>query len=144
LYDQEACAFNELRGPKSGCRDWQDAIGIPLYHESGDIDSRQVFAKVFMPSSDARQAGGSRGAGGNVPTGLDGLFADALSQEHIAVVEILKEAGEEGVPVGRDRLPDSVEDAAIHAFRIVGGLEQVWRHSRNDHGFAHTLGTVFS
>src|ERR1700704_3301788 len=66
----------------------------------------EVRAEVFMPRWDAREAGRSGGAGRHVPTGLDDLFADTLSQECVGVVETLKETSEEGIPVGSYRLLD--------------------------------------
>src|SRR5258707_164374 len=60
----------------------------PLNHQRRHIYARQVLAKVFVPGLDAREAGGSGGAGRNVPTGLDDLFADTLSQEYVGVEEI--------------------------------------------------------
>jgi hypothetical protein len=80
LHDQLARSFDELAGAKACGRNGKDAVGIPVNHEGGYIDASQVFAEVFMPGLDACQAGGSGGAGRDVPTGLDDLFADTLSQ----------------------------------------------------------------
>src|SRR5580704_7312457 len=71
LDDQLACSLDKLGGAKSGCRDGKDAVSIPLDHQRGHIDARQILAEVFMPGWDAREAGGSRGAGRDVPTGLN-------------------------------------------------------------------------
>jgi hypothetical protein len=100
LHHYLACSFDELRGAQSCRRDREDAVGIPLHHQRGDIDARQVLAEVFVPGSDAGQAGGGRGARRDVPTGLNRLFADTLSQELIGVVEILEEGAEECIAVG--------------------------------------------
>src|SRR6266849_5214492 len=97
-----------------------------------------------MPRCDARETGCSGGAGRDVPTGLYDLFADTLSQECVGVVEILKETGEEGIPVSSYRLLYPGEHAAIHALGVVRRLQQVRWHAGNNHGFAHTLGAVFS
>src|SRR5579862_3816640 len=86
------CSFDELRGTQSRSRDRKDAVGIPLDHQRGHIDARQVLAEVFVPGCDACQAGGGGGAGRDVPTGLNRWFADTLPQELVSVVEILKEA----------------------------------------------------
>src|SRR5580704_15476550 len=96
-----------------------------------------------MPGWDAREAGGCRGAGRDVPAGLDGLFADTLSEKYVGVVEILKEPGQESIPVSCYCLLYPGKYAPIHALGVVGRFEQVRRHSGDDHGFAHTTGTVF-
>ena len=138
LHGQQARPFDELGGARSRRRDRKDPVGIPLNHQRGHVDARQVLAEVFMPGWDAREAGGGRGARRDVPTGLDDLFADTLSQEYVGVIEILKQTGEEGIPVSSYRLSDPGEHAAIHALEVVRRLEQVRRYAGNDHGFAHT------
>ena len=65
-----------------------------------------------MPCRHASETGRSRGAGRDIPASLDGLFADALAQQEVRVVEILEKLGEERVTVGGDGLLDPVEDAA--------------------------------
>src|SRR5712671_3501654 len=122
LHGQQARPFDELGGAKAcGCYG-KDAVGIPLNYKRGHVDASQVLAEVFMPGWDARQAGGGRGARRDVPTGLDDFFADTLSQEHVGVVEILEETGEEGIPVSSYRLLDPVEDIGINAFEVVRRL----------------------
>src|ERR1700693_2057965 len=96
-----------------------------------------------MPGWDAREAGDCGSAGRDVPAGLDGLFADTLSQQYVGVVEILKETSEESIPVSCYRLLYPGKYAPIHALGVVGRFEQVWRHSGDDHRFAHTTGAVF-
>ena len=72
------------------------------------------------------------------------MFAYTLPQENVGVVEILEEASEERIAVGGDRFLDPRKDTAIHALRVVGGLEQVRGHTGDNHGFACILGTIFS
>src|SRR5882672_10486252 len=144
FHHQLARSFDELGGAKACGRYGKNAVGISLNHERGHVDARQVFAEVFMPRCDARETGGSGGAGRNVPTGLYDLFADTLSQECVGVVEILKETGEERIPVSSYRLLYSCEHATIHALGVVRRLQQARWHTGNNHGFAHTLGAVFS
>jgi hypothetical protein len=54
---------------------------------------------------------------------LDGLFADALAQQDVSIVEILEEIGEERVTVGSDGFLDSLEDTAVDASWVVWGLQ---------------------
>src|SRR5580700_153242 len=143
LHHHLACSFDELCGAPSRSCDGQDAVGIPLDHQGRHIDAGQVLAEVFMPGWDAREAGDCGGTRRDVPAGLDGLFADTLSQQYICVVEILEETGKESTPVSCYRLLYPGKYAAIHPLRVVGRFEQVRRHSGDDHRFAHTTGTVF-
>src|SRR6202030_1301986 len=99
---------------------------------------------VLVPGWATRQAGSGGGAGRHVPASLDGLFADTLTQQQVGVVEILEEASEERVAVGRHGFLDAGKYTGIHAFGIVAGLEQVRWHARDNHGFAYTLGAEFS
>jgi hypothetical protein len=57
-----------------------------------------------------------------MPTGLDRLLADALSQQHIGVEEMLEELREKRVPVCSHRLLDARENGAVKALRIVRRL----------------------
>ena len=59
LHDQLARSFDELGGAKACGRHGKDAVGIPLNHQRGHVDTSQVLAEVFMPGWDAREAGGS-------------------------------------------------------------------------------------
>ena len=65
----------------------------------------------------------------DIPARLDGLFADALAQQAIGVVEILEKLGEERVTVRGDGLLDTLEDAAIDAFRILRRLQEEGRNA---------------
>src|SRR5260370_37373790 len=96
-----------------------------------------------MPRCDARETGGSGGAGRDVPTGLYDLFADTLSQECVGVVEILKETGEEGTPVSSYRLLYPSEHAAIHALGVVRRLQQVRWHTGNNRLCSHPWSRIF-
>ena len=131
FHDQLARSFDELGGAKACGRYGKNAVGISLNHERGHVDASQVFAEVFMPRCDARETGGSGGAGRDVPTGLDDLFADTLSQEYVGVVEILKETGEEGIPVSSYRLlypantlPSTPSGLSV-AFSRYGGTPEI-------------------
>jgi hypothetical protein len=104
LHHHLTCSFDELYGSPSRSCDGQDAVSIPLNYECGHIDASQIVAEVLMPGWDARPARGRGGIGRDVPTGLNGLFANALSQQYVGVVEILKESAEESIPVTCYRL----------------------------------------
>ena len=136
-------SFDKLRGAQSRRGYGKDAVRVSLDHQSGHIDAGQVFAEVFMPGGDAGQGGSGGGGGRDVPARLNDLFADTLPQEHVCVVEILKEIGEEGKPVSRYRLLDSGKHAAVHTLGVVRRLQQVRWHTGNNHGFAHAPGAVF-
>jgi len=56
----------------------------------------------------------------------------------------LEEFSEERTAVYDHRFLDPGKHTGIHAFRVVGRPEQVRRHTRDDPGFAHILGAVFS
>src|SRR5216684_6658817 len=97
-----------------------------------------------MPCWHTSKTGCGRGAGCNVPASLDGLFADALTQEDVRVVEILEKLGEERVAICDDGFLDAIEDSAIHALGIVRLLEQERRNRREEHRFAYPLRSVFA
>src|SRR6266404_6633499 len=124
LHDELARAFDELGGAESRSGDGKDAVGISVNHKRGYIDTGQILAEVFVPRSDTRQAGGSRGASTDVPASLHGLFAHTLPQEDVSIVEILEELGEERITVSGHRFLDPSKDAAIHTLRVVARLEQ--------------------
>src|SRR5580692_9326745 len=97
-----------------------------------------------MPSWHTSEAGGSRAARCHVPARLHGLFADALVEEQISVVEVLEKLREERVTVRSDGFLDSLENAFVDTVRIVWRLQKERRDSRNDDGLADALGSVFS
>jgi hypothetical protein len=144
FHDQLARSFDEPGSGNAGGRDGENTVGIPLNHQRGHVDARQVFAEVFVPGCDACQAGGGGGAGCDVPVGLNRPLADALAQELVAVVEILEEAGEECLSIGGHGFFDPGKHAAVYAVRVVGYLEQIRRHPGDNHCFAHIAGSVFA
>src|ERR1022692_4651825 len=95
-----------------------------------------------MPCRDRSQAGRGGGARCHVPACLDSLFADALAQQEIRVVEILEELGEERVAVCGHGFLDPVEDTAIHALRVVRRLQQERWDRRDEYRLAHALRSV--
>src|SRR5215469_4885326 len=114
-----------------------------MHNQRRDVDSSQVLPEVFMPGRHTCKAGGSRGAGGEIPTRPYNFVADSLPQQLIRVVEIFEELGKECVAVCNDRLLDAFEDTGIHALGIVRCLEQEWRNSRENYSFADALGAKF-
>ncbi len=81
FYHQKAGSLNQLGGPDSRSSDRQNPVRIAVNDQRWDVDAGQVFAEVFMPGWHARKTGRGRGAGSDVPAGLDGLFADALAEQ---------------------------------------------------------------
>src|SRR6266852_6029905 len=119
LNDRQASALNELRGaPSRGC-DGHDTVRVTVNDQRGNVNAGQVIAEVFMPRGYAGKTRCGGGAGSEIPAGLHRLFADALAQENIRVVEILEEFGEERVTVCGDRFLDAVEHTAVHALGVV-------------------------
>src|ERR1700684_3167080 len=99
----------------------------------------EILAEVLMPCGDASEAGRSRGAGRHVPACVDSLFADALAQQEIRIVEILEKLGEERVTVRGDGFFDPLEDTAVHALRVIRRLQQEGWHRRDEDRLAHAL-----
>src|SRR2546426_8058508 len=96
-----------------------------------------------MPRWHAGKTSRGRCASGNVPAGLDSLFADALAQENIRIEEILEEFGEERIAVRGDSFLDPLEHTAVHALGVVGCLQQIRWDPSDDHGLAHALRSEF-
>src|ERR1019366_508404 len=136
-------SVDQLSGPESRSGDRQNPIRIALDHQRGHVDTGQILAEVPMPGWHTSQTGRGRGLSGDVPTGLDGLFAHALAQQEIRVIEILEEIGEECITVCSDSFLDSLEDASVHAFRIIRRLRQERRNPGDDYRLAHALRSVF-
>src|SRR3984893_13731612 len=143
LHHDQASSLDQLAGTPSRGRDWQNPVRIAVNHQCRNINAGKVIAEVLMPSGYACKTRCCRSASGEIPASLDGLFADALAQQQVRVVEVLEEFGEERIAICSDGFLDPLEDAAIHALWIVVGLQQVWRDAGDDHRFAHTLRSVF-
>src|SRR5659263_266846 len=109
LYHQQAGSLDQLGGPESRGSDGQNPVRIAVNDQRGHVDATQVVAEVLMPCWYAGEAGRGRGAGCDVPAGLHRLFADALAEQEVGVVEILEEIGEERVTVRDDRFLDPLE-----------------------------------
>src|SRR5579863_4752538 len=137
FHDQQAGPFYQFGGPKSGGADRHDPVRIAVNDQGGHIDAGQILAKVLMPCRHASETGRSRGAGCDIPARLDGLFANALAQQDIRVVEILEKLGEERVTVCDDGFLDPVEDIAVHALWVVGRLQKEGRNGRDEYRLAH-------
>src|SRR5207245_9419203 len=109
LNDRQASTLNELRGaPSRGC-DGHDTVRVTVNDQRGNVDAGQVIAEVFMPRWHAGKTRCGGGAGSDVPAGLHGLFADALAQENIRVIEVFEKFGEERVTVRGGRFLDALE-----------------------------------
>src|SRR5215467_3599785 len=94
--------IDQLGGAFASCGERHDAVRVAVNNKRGNVDASDVFAKVFVPGGNARKTGGRRGARRDIPCGLNGLLADALSQQLIGVVEVLEKLGEEGIAVSND------------------------------------------
>ena len=124
LHYHQAGSLDQLGSAEARSSDGQNSIRIAVNDQSRYVDASQVLAEVLMPCWHASETGCGRGPGCHVPTGLNRLWANALAQEQIRVVEIGKKIGEERVTICDDSFLDSLEDTAVHALRVVGRLQQ--------------------
>src|SRR5258708_36271910 len=97
-----------------------------------------------MPGRYASQPGRGGRTGGHIPAGLNGLFADTLTQLGVGVVEILEKVGEEGVPVRSDSFLDSLEHTTVHTFLVVWRFEEKGRDRGDNDGMAHVFRSVLA
>src|SRR5271157_2822077 len=95
-----------------------------------------------MPGRYASKTGRGGRTRGHIPAGLNGLFADTLTQQRVCVVEILEKLGEEGVTVRCDSFLDSLEHATVHTFLVVWRFEEKGRDRGDKDGMAHVLRSV--
>src|SRR5437899_2835121 len=123
LHHKGSSILDQLRGALSRRTNRKNPVGIAVNDQRRHVDVGQVFPEVLMPRRYTSQTGGGRRARGDVPVRLNRLFADSLAQQHIQVVEILEEFGEEGVAIRGDSLLNPLEDAAVHTLWIVRGLQ---------------------
>src|SRR6266567_7282161 len=80
FHHYKAGSLDQLGSPMSGRGDGQNAVRIAVKDQSGHVDMGEVFAEVLMPGGHASETRRSRGSGCEVPTRLNSLFADALTQ----------------------------------------------------------------
>src|ERR1700680_489589 len=128
LHHHQFASLDGLVRTKSRRSDWKNPIGIAVNDQRGHVDSRQVLAEVLMPCGDASETGRGRGSGCQVPAGLDRLLTDALAQEQIRVVEVVKKISEKRVTIRDNSFLDSLEDTTVHALRVVRRLQEERRH----------------
>src|SRR6202035_4052530 len=104
--------------------------------QDGDADRGQVVPEVFQAGGDAAEGGVGGGGEGDVGAVLPGLVADPAAAQEIDVVGVVQEVFHRGWPVGGDSRGEAVEDAAVDAAGIAGGLEQEGQQRRDQHGRA--------
>src|SRR5260370_5460997 len=114
-----------------------------MHYQSGHIDPWEILAEVGIPGLHTSKAGRGRGSGCDVPTGMNRLVAELLTELDVGVVEILEKLGEERVTVCHHGFLDPLKNTDFHAFLIVARLEKERRHRSDDHRFAHALRSVF-
>src|SRR5438046_9914423 len=102
-------SLDQLGGSLSRCRKRHNSIGIPVNYQRGYIDASYILAEVFMPGRHAGNTGRRRSARGNIPARLDCLFADALTQQDISVVDILEKLDQESRAVRGNRFLHIIE-----------------------------------
>jgi len=109
--------FEEFGSALSRCREGHNTVVIAMDHQRRNIHASQVLSEVFMPGWNTSQASRRRRAGGDIPTGLDDLLTDALTQEQIGIVEILEEFAEENVSISSYCFLNAIE----YARKVVSG-----------------------
>src|SRR5258707_9468254 len=123
LHHKQAGSLDELSRPPSRRSNRHNPVCVPVNDQGGYVGALEIFAEIFVPGRHTCKTCRGRCACGNVPASLDRLFADALSQKEVCVVEILEKLGKEGVAICDDGFLDAIEDSAIHALWIVRRLE---------------------
>src|ERR1039458_5181963 len=141
-HHQQAGSLDQLGGSESRCGNRHNPVCIALNDQRGYVDALEILAEIFMPGWHTSKTRRRRGACCNVPASLDGLFADALTQQEVRVVEILEKLGEERVTICDNGFLDAIEDRALHALRIVRRLQQERRNRRDEYGLANTFRPV--
>src|SRR5262249_10481562 len=101
LDDIQTSPFDEFGRALSRRRNRNNAISVPMDDQCWHINAVQIFPEVLKPGWNTRQTSGCGCAGSDVPASLHDLLAHALTQELISVIEVLKEAGEKRVTIGR-------------------------------------------
>src|SRR5258706_12714187 len=110
-----------------------------MNNKRGHVDAWQVVAEIGDPRRYAVESAFRRGANADIPTGLDGLVADAFAFQYVDVVKIREKLGEKRRPVRDDGFLDSFEDAAVYSLRVVGSFNEVWRDPNDEDPFSHAL-----
>src|ERR1022692_4101723 len=139
----QAGSLDQLGGPESRCRNRHNPVCIAVNDQRRYVNALEILAEIFMPRRHTSKTRRGGGAGCNVPASPDGLFADALTQEDIRVVEILEKLVEERVTISDNGFLDAIEDSAVHALRVVRRLEQERRNGPDEYRLANTLRPVF-
>src|SRR3977135_3938134 len=139
LHHKKPRSLDELGRPLSRCSNRHNPVCVAVNDQGGYVDALEILAEIFMPGWHTGKTCRGRGTCRNVPASLHHLFADALSQQEVCVVEILEKLGEERVAICDDGFLDAIEDTPIHAVRIVRRLEQERRNRRDEHRLAYPL-----
>src|SRR6266852_1495503 len=139
LHHEQAGTLDQLGGPQSRCRNRHNPVCIAVNDQRGYVDALEIFAEILMPCRHASKTRRGRGAGCDIPASLDGLFADALTQEKVRVVEILEKLGEERVTICDNGFLDAFEDSAVYALRVVPRLQQERRNGPDEYRLADTF-----
>src|SRR5215467_4919849 len=117
--DVQLSTFDQLGSAFAGGGERHDTVRVAVNDQRGNVDSNDVFAKVFVPGGNARKSSRRRGARCDIPAGLNGLLADALSQQLIGIVEVLEKLRKKGIAVSNDGFLNALENRGIDAFGVV-------------------------
>src|SRR5436305_13408595 len=115
LNRDQAGSFDQFGGPKSRRGKRPNAVRVAVNDERRHVDAPEIFAEILVPGGHAGKTRCGRGSRGDVPASLNRLLADALTQQHIRVEEILEELREEDVTVCHDLFLNAFEHGAVLA-----------------------------
>src|SRR5258706_9378613 len=115
-----------------------------MHHERGHLELSQVLAEVGQPACWAVDGGLRRGSGSNIPAVADDLFAYAIPQHRVEVVEVLVPTGQEGKSILCDRALDSLYRGLVQWPGILGCLQQVRSNPRDNRRLAYAAGSMLA
>src|SRR5260370_33104853 len=136
-------SFDQFGGPKSRRGKRHNAVRVAVNDERRHVDAPEIFAEILVPAWHAGKTRCGRGSSGDVPASLNRLLADALTQQHVRVEEILEELRKEDVTVCHDRFLNAFEYRVVHALAVVVRFQQERPNRPDEYGLSHSRGPAF-
>src|SRR5208283_5893724 len=128
FHDDQPASVDKLGCAPSRSGEGKNPVGIAMNDQRRHVDAFEVLPEVGQPCRDAIQSTLGRGACCYGPTILNNLVTDQFAPQDVNVVEIGEKLAKESRTVSSYSFRDAVEDAAVHAFRVVGRFQQEWRN----------------